>query len=107
MSSAAPGALPAAAGRARPWHAAIAYGLMLVAGIGLFCVIREVGEAIPRPTGIDVAAARPAAAAKADALPRVLLALAAVVATGWLLGRAFRSLGQPPVIGEVVAGILL
>ncbi len=37
----------------------------------------------------------------------VLLALAAVVAAGQLLGRLFRLLGQPPVIGEVLAGILL
>jgi Kef-type K+ transport system membrane component KefB len=37
----------------------------------------------------------------------VLLALAAVVAAGQLLGRLFRYLGQPPVIGEVLAGILL
>jgi len=37
----------------------------------------------------------------------VLLALAAVVAAGQLLGRLFRLLGQPPVIGEVFAGILL
>jgi Kef-type K+ transport system membrane component KefB len=37
----------------------------------------------------------------------LLLALAAVVLTGRLLGRLFRFIGQPPVIGEVVAGILL
>jgi Kef-type K+ transport system membrane component KefB len=37
----------------------------------------------------------------------VLLALAAVVALGQLLGRLFHLVGQPPVIGEVLAGILL
>jgi Kef-type K+ transport system membrane component KefB len=37
----------------------------------------------------------------------VLLALAAVVALGQLFGRLFRLVGQPPVIGEVLAGILL
>jgi Kef-type K+ transport system membrane component KefB len=37
----------------------------------------------------------------------ILLALAAVVAAGQVLGRLFRRLGQPPVIGEVLAGILL
>ncbi len=42
-----------------------------------------------------------------DALIHVLLTLTAVVALGWLLGRVFRFLGQPPVIGEVVAGIAL
>lgn len=42
-----------------------------------------------------------------DLLWHLLLALAAVVITGRVLGRAFRLIGQPPVIGEVVAGIML
>src|SRR5215831_1227392 len=37
----------------------------------------------------------------------VLLALAVVVITGRLLGKALGTIGQPPVIGEVLAGILL
>src|SRR5215471_14626887 len=37
----------------------------------------------------------------------VLLALAVVVITGRLLGKALAKIGQPPVIGEVLAGILL
>ncbi|MBI2807537.1 MAG: cation:proton antiporter [Planctomycetes bacterium] len=40
-------------------------------------------------------------------LVHVLLTLTAVVGLGWVLGRAFRWVGQPPVIGEVVAGIAL
>ena len=40
-------------------------------------------------------------------LSEVLLALAAVVVVGRLLGRAFTAIGQPPVIGEVLGGILL
>lgn len=43
----------------------------------------------------------------ADLLWHLLFALAAVVITGRVLGRVFRVVGQPPVIGEVVAGILL
>ena len=42
-----------------------------------------------------------------DLLWHLLLALAAVVIAGRLLGTLFRFIGQPPVIGEVVAGILL
>ena len=42
-----------------------------------------------------------------DLLWHLLLALAAVVITGRVLGTIFRFIGQPPVIGEVVAGILL
>ena len=43
----------------------------------------------------------------ADPLSQVLLALAAVIVTGLLLGRVLRYFGQPPVIGEIVAGIVL
>jgi Kef-type K+ transport system membrane component KefB len=43
----------------------------------------------------------------ADALYHLLLALAAVIIAGRVLGFVFRWIGQPPVIGEVVAGILL
>ena len=37
----------------------------------------------------------------------VLVALFAVIAAGQIVGRIFRLIGQPPVIGEVVGGILL
>lgn len=46
-------------------------------------------------------------ASASETLLHVLLALAAVVAVGAILGRLFRYIGQPPVIGEVVGGILL
>jgi Kef-type K+ transport system membrane component KefB len=38
---------------------------------------------------------------------RLLLALAAVIIVGRLLRPIFRAIGQPPVIGEVIAGIVL
>jgi Kef-type K+ transport system membrane component KefB len=37
----------------------------------------------------------------------ILLALAAVIAVGRILARLFKTIHQPPVIGEVLAGILL
>ena len=43
----------------------------------------------------------------ADVVFHVVLALAVVVAAGRLLGRAATAIGQPPVIGEVLSGILL
>jgi Kef-type K+ transport system membrane component KefB len=51
--------------------------------------------------------AEQAQAAHDNTLFHVLLALAAVIVTGRLLGWLFARVGQPPVIGEVVAGILL
>ena len=90
------------------WLAAVAYVLMLVAAVGLFLVIRHFGEAITAPdappAAISVAAPK---AGQVDVVAHVLATLAAVVGLGYLLGRAFAYLGQPPVIGEVVAGIVL
>ena len=37
----------------------------------------------------------------------VLIALTAVILTGLILAKCFAYLGQPPVIGEVIAGIVL
>jgi Kef-type K+ transport system membrane component KefB len=81
---------------------------MLAAAVGLFLVIRHFGEALWAPeapaAAISVAAPK---AGQVDVVTHVLATLAAVVALGYILGRAFAYLGQPPVIGEVVAGILL
>jgi K+:H+ antiporter len=49
----------------------------------------------------------PSSMQSADLLWHLLLALAAVVITGRVLGHVFRFIGQPAVIGEVVAGIAL
>jgi Kef-type K+ transport system membrane component KefB len=86
-----------------PLRASLLYGVMLAVAVGLFLFIRARGEMLP--PGTAAVPARPAW--QADALPHVLLALAAVVLTGQVLGRVCVYMGQPPVIGEVMAGILL
>ena len=81
------------------------YVAMIVAAVALFLLIRNQGESLaPGAVQSPASAER---AHKPDAIPKVLLALAAVICAGKLLGWAFRYIGQPPVIGEVVAGILL
>jgi Kef-type K+ transport system membrane component KefB len=55
----------------------------------------------------SAAAARPPVGTASDILFHLLLALAAVVVVGRLLGQLFKWINQPPVIGEVVGGILL
>jgi Kef-type K+ transport system membrane component KefB len=87
---------------------ALMYGMMVIAAAGLFLLIDDWGRGMVAP-----ALAQPgtrgatAGAGTPDPLVHVLGALAAVVVTGRLLGLLFRYVGQPPVIGEVVGGILL
>ncbi|HMF17202.1 MAG TPA: cation:proton antiporter [Gemmataceae bacterium] len=65
--------------------------------------------------GMNLTAPEPTASATKEArtdhshgaLIHLLLTLTAVVALGWFLGVLLRHLGQPPVIGEVIAGIVL
>ncbi len=83
------------------------YGLMVVATIVGFLLIRRYGETLAAPVGQSVARAAGAAAESGADLAHVLIALAAVIAAGRLLSKLFAYVGQPPVIGEVVAGILL
>jgi Kef-type K+ transport system membrane component KefB len=54
-----------------------------------------------------VAAAGAAAPAASNVVLHVLLTLTAVLIAGRFLGAVLRSVGQPPVIGEVLAGIIL
>lgn len=87
---------------------------MLLVGIAIFFAVRNFGEAIP-DLRHDAGASQElqkleTGATSAKPLPlllHVLATLAAVIALGFLLGRFCRYLGQPPVIGEVIAGILL
>jgi Kef-type K+ transport system membrane component KefB len=84
----------------------VLYLVTILAAIAVFLLIRTRGElllapASPAATAVSVAGATP------DMLWHVLLAMAAVVIVGRLLGRVFSVVGQPPVIGEVVGGILL
>ena len=88
--------------------AGAAYVGMVLGGVALFLLVRRCGETLSAPAPAAVASAAPSATSAApDTVLHLLLALAAVVVIGRLLGFALRSVGQPPVIGEVVAGILL
>jgi Kef-type K+ transport system membrane component KefB len=79
---------------------------MVLLALALFLLIRAHGEELSAPPPL------PATNAAAPGTPvnlvvQLLVALTAVIVTGQLLGRLFAWIGQPPVIGEVVAGILL
>src|SRR5947209_6957807 len=84
------------------------YGAMLVGAVVLFLVIDACGSRLAAPPAPGAGAHGPASArGQPDALLHVLVALAAVLVTGRLLSLLFRYVGQPPVIGEVVGGIVL
>jgi len=91
-----------------PWQLAIGYSVMTGAAVALFFLIRQAGDVLTlagdAPAAPASALATPGAS---DALLHVLLALAAVIVVGRGLGLLLRRLGQPAVIGEVLAGILL
>ncbi len=89
-------------------RAVLIYGTMVVAAVVLFLLLDAWGGRLVAPEPAEPAAkAADSAEGKSDALIHVLVALSAVVVTGQVLSRLFRFLGQPPVIGEVVGGILL
>jgi Kef-type K+ transport system membrane component KefB len=107
------------------------YALMLAGAVLAFLWIRQQGATLvaPPPSGPGFSAApasaappsvappsaAPASAAPqtaaprsaGDVLPHVLLALAVILVAARAVGLVFRRLGQPPVVGEVLAGILL
>jgi Kef-type K+ transport system membrane component KefB len=86
----------------------LACAALAVAAGALFLLIRAWGESLTAQAVVP-GASGPAASASGKGAPllRVLFALAAVVLVGRVLARLFAWVGQPAVIGEVVAGILL
>jgi Kef-type K+ transport system membrane component KefB len=81
--------------------------MLLGAGVG-FLLIRHFGEQMTASmTSPQATASAAAPVATNYLLYHVLLALVAVTAIGWILGKLLALFGQPPVIGEVLAGILV
>jgi Kef-type K+ transport system membrane component KefB len=89
----------------RRWAITGAYAMMIGVGVGLFFLIRAYGETLVAPP--SDAGSHHATAHKRELLVPVLLCLATVIALGRLMGRLLAHLGQPPVIGDVLAGIML
>ncbi len=87
----------------------LAYVLMIVAAVALFFAVRHYGETLQAAGSTSVAHAPDAAspALVSHPLLHLLVALAAVILLGRILALLFARIGQPPVIGEVLAGICL
>lgn len=94
--------------RGRRVRGAITYAAMVLGAIGLFLLVSQYGETLSAPErSVPARAVSGVAAGTNDVLLHLLIALCAVVILGRLLGRLFAAIGQPPVIGEVIGGVLL
>jgi len=87
---------------------ALGYGAMIAGSVLAFLWVRAQGRDIhaPTPSGTSTFATTQSDHS-IDSLLHVLLALVVIIVAARLVGALFRRLGQPPVIGEVIAGILL
>jgi Kef-type K+ transport system membrane component KefB len=89
-------------------RAAAVYALMISALILLYLWIRSYGNTLSAPAaiGTNLFGSAASRASQGDLL-HVLLALVVVIATARAMGWVFRSANQPPVVGEIIAGIVL
>ncbi len=85
----------------------LGYGAMTGAAVAVFVAIRSAGAGLVAPVTTGATFGRTHSPGHSDALFHVLLALIVIIVASRLTGALFRRLGQPPVIGEVIAGILL
>src|SRR5262245_51760485 len=84
------------------------YGLMVAGSVLLYFVIRSFGDRLVAPVlpaGSSLGAAP--ISAQGGTLFHVLIVLLVIIAASRGVGAVFRFFHQPPVIGEVLAGILL
>ena len=86
---------------------ALAVTLMVACAFGIFVIVSAYGGRLVAPAAPAGDGGIAATSAPQDILLHVLIALAAVIAVGLFLSKIFAYIGQPPVIGEVLAGILL
>src|ERR1700722_14890384 len=89
-------------------RAAAVYGLMIGGLVLLYLWFRSYGDTLgaPAPVGSNLFGSASSRASQGDLL-HVLLALVVVIATARAMGWIFRSASQPPVVGELIAGIVL
>jgi Kef-type K+ transport system membrane component KefB len=85
----------------------LVYSLMLVATAAIYWLIRERGMLLSAPAPLGERFSTGAGSKGVDALGHVLLALAVIIITARTIGSLFKYFQQPPVVGEMLAGILL
>lgn len=95
--------------RSSPRVPLIYIGLLVFAGIA-FWVLRDIGSDLRAPPPIANApqfGSEPTHTTPMETFMHVLLALGVIIIAARIVGGLFKRLRQPPVMGEVIAGILL
>lgn len=90
----------------RRWKIPLLYVAVTGAAVAALLAIRAYGEQLPPPPPATRATAARLRVSP-DALFHVLLALAAVIVVARITTLALRRFQQPPVIGEILAGLML
>ena len=81
------------------------YAALIGAAVGEFLWIRSAGDSLIAP--VQSVFTKRAPEESAGALTHVLLALAVIILCARVLGALIRRFNQPPVVGEMIAGIFL
>jgi Kef-type K+ transport system membrane component KefB len=99
---------PTSSGEEARTRVVLGYGLMIAASVILYLIIRSFGAHLtaPAPAGPAILG-NGAARAQVDVMLHVLLALVIVIVLARGVGTLFRAFHQPPVVGEILAGIML
>jgi Kef-type K+ transport system membrane component KefB len=84
----------------------LAYVSMMVAATIIFLLVRSAGEKIIAPSSRAFAGAAPVVA-QSDVLLELLIALVVVIFAARVCGSVCKVIHQPPVIGEIISGILI
>ena len=80
---------------------------MIGGAVGLFLLVRSAGSTLVAQTPAFAVTVASRTSTKTDVLPHVLLALVVVIVAARACGALCKHIHQPPVVGEVIAGILL
>jgi Kef-type K+ transport system membrane component KefB len=106
-SSETAGANPTRASQLSLTATLVGYLVMILGAVAILLIIHSYGSTLVAPPMIASKSMAGVTTTKAATFLHVLVALTAVIVTGLILAKCFAYLGQPPVIGEVVAGIVL
>ncbi|HEX4415073.1 MAG TPA: cation:proton antiporter [Lacipirellulaceae bacterium] len=89
------------------WQIVVGYLVVAAVFIGLILAVLTYGDQLTGTAGVAEATTKTVATHALSPLYHVLLALVSILLLGRWMGKLFVYVGQPRVIGEMVAGIML